>query len=195
MSNLDISISVSWQGRLRRKVFWCTFLILEGIQLVFSMMSVEEEFASVLSLLILPFELSLIVRRAQDAGLKDELKYFLVGADIILTVLDLLSGEDEIVVGVLSLAFLVTLIVLMSKDSIPGVNQWGPNPKEENAGRAQTNSGGSPKRCAARHSATPGRAQVNSGGTPKRVCPTCSGSGKNAAGCTCPRCGGKGSAS
>ena len=163
---------------------------------MFSMMSVEEEFASVLSLLILPFELSLIVRRAQDAGLKDELKYFLVGADILLAILGLILGEDDIELqGVLVLAFVGTLIVFMSKDSIPGVNQWGPNPKEENAGRAQTNSGGSPKRCAARHSATPGRAQVNSGGTPKRVCPTCSGSGKNAAGCTCPRCGGKGSAS
>ena len=175
MSNLDISISVSWQGRLRRKVFWCTFLMFGGILLALSgVMDGVEEISPVLGLLFLPFELSLIVRRAQDAGLKNELKYFLVGADILLAILGLLWGEDDGErQGVLSLAFLIVLIVLMSKDSVPGANQWGPNPKEEAAGRAQ----------------------VNSGGTPKRVCPTCSGSGKNAVGYTCPCCGGKGFAS
>ena len=171
MSNFDISISVSWQGRLRRRTFWCTFLMLGAIDLVGgSMLEDAEGAAAVLSLLLLPFELSLIVRRSQDAGLRDEIKYLLVGAHVMCSILGMVLGEEEVVVGVVALIYVVALIAFLSKDSVPGTNKWGPNPKEAGATVVQ----------------------AGSGETPKQVCPTCSGSGKNAVGYVCPRCGGRG---
>lgn len=177
MSNFNISISVSWQGRLRRRTFWCTFLMIVVINLVGgSILEDAKGAAAVLSLLLLPFELSLIVRRSQDAGLRDEIKYFLVGAHILLAILGIVLDEDAytgsmgMFVLLVSLGYIGGLIAFLSKDSVPGTNKWGPNPKEAGAPVVQ----------------------ADSRGTPKQVCPTCSGSGKNAVGYVCPRCGGRG---
>ena len=138
MSNFDISISVSWQGRLRRRTFWCTFLMFVVIGLVGdSMLEDAEGAAAVLSLLLLPFELSLIVRRSQDAGLRDEIKCLLVGAHILLAILGIVLDEDAYtdssvgtLVMLVSLGYVGGLIAFLSKDSVPGTNKWGPNPKE-----------------------------------------------------------------
>ena len=141
------------------------------------MLEDAEGAAAVLSLLLLPFELSLIVRRSQDAGLRDEIKYLLVGACILIVILGIVLDEDAYtdssvgtLVMLVSLGYVGGLIAFLSKDSVPGTNKWGPNPKEAGATVVQ----------------------AGSGGTPKQVCPTCSGSGKNAVGYVCPRCGGRG---
>lgn len=175
MSNLDISISVSWQGRLRRKTFWCTFLMFSAIGLVGGVLLEGSEGAcAVLSLVLLPFELSLIVRRAQDAGLDDKFKHLLVGAYALISILSMVLDdeffEDNMAVALFFLVYLGVFIVVLSKDSVPGSNKWGPNPKAADAAGVQ----------------------ARSGGAPKQVCPTCSGSGKNAVGHVCPRCGGRG---
>ena len=178
MSNLDISISVSWQGRLRRKTFWCTFLMLSAIELVGgALLEGAEGACAVLSLVLLPFELSLIVRRAQDAGLDDKFKHLLAGAYALISILSMVLGDDfddflddNMAVALFCLVYLGVFIVVLSKDSVPGSNKWGPNPKAADAAGVQ----------------------ARSGGAPKQVCPTCSGSGKNAAGHVCPCCGGRG---
>jgi len=133
-----------FSGRARRKEYWYFVLfaaiisvISYGLDWIFNTQITYPYFNSgwfsiiVGALLILP-NLSVIVRRLHDVN---KSAWFLV---IILTLASILfylfnfnnnSLTILIIAGFIYLIFDVWMIVLLVKDSFPGVNKWGPNPK------------------------------------------------------------------
>ena len=139
------------------------------------------KFSIVAYVIFLPFELSLIARRFQDAGYSAELKRTFMGLNIVLGFLGAVvdfEAEGTEWFGLLSIGCLVALIICGSKDSQPGSNRWGENPKGV---QLQSPPGGA---------GVCGASAGDAGAS--QVCPCCSGSGVNAAGYVCPHCGGTG---
>lgn len=181
--------SIHHNGRLRRSVFWRTFVLITVLQIVIDLIASESitDYDSYIALSIivyavsLPFELSLIARRFQDAGYSSELKYTFLMLNVMLGLACIFvdfDAEGMEWLYALWFGYLVALIICGSKDSQPGSNLWGDNPKGiwEKAPLSGAGIGGAP---------------VGAGGA-SQVCPCCSGNGINAAGYVCPHCGGTG---
>jgi uncharacterized membrane protein YhaH (DUF805 family) len=137
-----------FNGRARRKEFWYFVLISFGISEIFELidsyfvLSVEynDNFLGPLSaafnIMIYIPSLSVTVRRLHDIGLSGYLVFamiFLDAFDLILTFVNpesslwQFSDKYEFIPGLL----VIGLIFLLMKNSIPGNNEYGPNPKLE----------------------------------------------------------------
>ena len=187
MNYFDFSIHQN--GRLRRSVFWRSMVLLTVLSVVMDLYATEHitnhenyiRFSIIVYVIFLPFELSLIARRFQDAGYSVELKRTFMGLSIVLGFLGAIvdfEAEDTEWLGLLSIGYFVALIICGSKDSQPGSNMWGDNPKGVQLQSPPDGAG-------------VGGASAGASGA-SQVCPCCSGGGRNAAGYVCPHCGGTG---
>ena len=185
-----IDLSIHHKGRLSRGVFWRTFVLLFVANIVIDTIEIEgvtDQGAYIIvdALFCLPY-LSLIARRFQDTAFPTELKHAFMCLFVLLIGLCSLNWVDvpdslPDWLGWFFFLYFVALIICCSKDSQPGSNMWGDNPK------------GIQEKVPL-NGAEVIAASVEAGGT-SQVCPCCSGSGVNAAGYVCPRCGGTGTMS
>lgn len=105
---------VGFKGRARRSEFWFFYLFIAIVETIFSILARFAGFFNVLSFIIglallLP-SLAVLVRRYQDMGRKWTSVFFLLIPIV---------GE-------------ILMIVWCAKDSVPGTNEFGPNPKGVN---------------------------------------------------------------
>lgn len=149
----------TFSGRARRSEFWYFFLFNFLVSLVLSLIPFLSILSSLWALAVLIPTLAVTVRRFHDIGKSGwTFLYFLIPGLLyvgylmyfIFTVAfpyikdgsldtelmtELLSNNvtSLVIIGVLGLIAIITWIVwivLMARDSQPGENKWGPNPKE-----------------------------------------------------------------
>ncbi len=101
-----------FEGRARRKEYWMFVLISFLISLVLAVLESSADIGDMLtniySLAILVPTLAVGVRRLHDVG----------------------KSGWWLLIGLIPLIGLIILIVLFARDSVPGSNKYGPNPKE-----------------------------------------------------------------
>lgn len=187
-----IDLSIHHKGRLSRGVFWRTFVLLFVTNIVIDTIEIEgitDQGAYMVILFIvnalfcLPY-LSLIARRFQDTAFPTELKHAFMCLFVLLIGLCCVDWKEDTPddipewLGGYFFLYFVALIICCSRDSQPGSNMWGDNPKGI-------------QEKAPLNGAKVIAASVEAGGS-SQVCPCCCGGGRNAAGCICPHCGGSG---
>lgn len=106
---------VGFGGRARRSEYWyfCLFNIIVSVVLSFLANSVSSAFSllsTVYSLAVLLPGIAVAIRRLHDIGKSGWFYLFIL----------------------IPLVGSIILIVWFCKDSEPGANMWGPNPKEDN---------------------------------------------------------------
>ena len=140
----------TFSGRARRSEFWYFYLfnllVTVGLNIVTKFVPSIKYLSLIYSLGILVPNLAVSVRRLHDIGKRGlTLLWFLVPSFIIVLLLTLMvtvftthnseSGSSTFIILYLVFAFIllalsILFIVWMARDSQPGENQWGPNPKE-----------------------------------------------------------------
>ena len=140
----------TFTGRARRSEFWYFYLfnliVSVGLNIVAIFVPSIKYLSIIYSLGILVPNLAVSVRRLHDIGKSGlTLLWFLVPSFIITMLLTLMvtvfttsnneSGHSTFIIlylifALILLALSIMFIVWMARDSQPGENQWGPNPKE-----------------------------------------------------------------
>ena len=150
----------TFSGRARRSEFWYFFLFNFLISFVLGLIPFLSAVSGLWALAVLIPSLAVGVRRFHDIGksgwtylyflipsflfigyifyfvIKFALPYVNAGYDVDAEfITDLLTNNSKslAIIGILMLISLVAsiiFIVMMAKDSEPGENKWGPNPKE-----------------------------------------------------------------
>ena len=140
----------TFSGRARRSEFWYFYLFIlivsVGLHIVAIFVPSIKYLSFIYSLGILVPNLAVSVRRLHDIGKSGlTLLWFLVPSFIIIMLLTLMvtvfttsnneSGHSTFIIlylffALILLALSIMFIVWMARDSQPGENKWGPNPKE-----------------------------------------------------------------
>ena len=140
----------TFSGRARRSEFWYFYLfnliVSVGLNIVAIFVPSIKYLSFIYSLGILVPNLAVSVRRLHDIGKSGlTLLWFLVPSFIIIMLLTLMvtvfttsnneSGHSTFIIlylffALILLALSIMFIVWMARDSQPGENKWGPNPKE-----------------------------------------------------------------
>ncbi len=159
----------TFSGRARRSEFWYFVLFNFLVSFVIGLIPFLSWVSGLWALAILIPSLAVTVRRFHDIGksgwtylyflipsllymgylfyfvFKYAFSYIQAGNDLDEEfVYDLLMSNSSslAIIGILMLVSLIAsiiLIVWMARDSQPGENQWGPNPKEQPSAEPQTN--------------------------------------------------------
>lgn len=150
----------TFSGRARRSEFWYFFLFNFLVSFVLGLIPFLSVVSGLWTLAVLIPSIAVAVRRFHDIGksgwtylyflipsflfigyifyfvIKTALPYIKAGYDVdaeFIAYLLTTNSSSLAIIGILMLISLITsiiFIVLMAKDSEPGENQWGPNPKE-----------------------------------------------------------------
>jgi len=151
----------TFSGRARRSEFWYFFLFNFLVSFVLSLIPFLSAVSGLWTLAVLIPTIAVAVRRFHDIGksgwtylyflipsilfigyifyfvIKFVLPYVNAGYNVdaeFITDLLTTNSKSLAIIGILMLISLIAsiiFIVMMAKDSEPGENQWGPNPKEQ----------------------------------------------------------------
>lgn len=135
----------TFSGRARRSEFWYFYLFYILVALGLSFLSIRIPIAKYLYILFglgvfLPYT-AVTVRRLHDIGKSGWILLIFMVASLLISMLtflyiDIFAPTNEGSFRTVSIfifivfALAIWFIVLMCKDSQPGENKWGPNPKE-----------------------------------------------------------------
>jgi uncharacterized membrane protein YhaH (DUF805 family) len=97
-----------FNGRARRKEYWYFVLVNFFVGIILTLINADV-ISYIYSIAILIPSLAVVVRRLHDIG----------------------KSGWMILIALIPLAGAIWLLVLMLTDSLPGTNEYGPNPKEE----------------------------------------------------------------
>ena len=132
-----------FSGRARRSEYWYFFLfnfIVSFVLALFARTTKELNILSdIWSIAIFFPSLAVTVRRLHDVG-KSGWYVLLFWLVVILCSLMMFMAGDKDLIGVaifemlLMFAAIIVFIVWLCRDSQPGENKWGPNPKENDWG-------------------------------------------------------------
>ncbi|MBQ2187578.1 MAG: DUF805 domain-containing protein [Bacteroidales bacterium] len=131
-----------FSGRARRSEYWYFYLFNFIVAIVLSIFTITNKDLKILSdiwsLIILFPSLALTVRRLHDIGKSGWYVLLFMLVIILCGFLMFMAGDNDLMVVaaieiLLMLASIIVFIVWMCKDSQPGENKWGPNPKENNS--------------------------------------------------------------
>ncbi|MBR5777833.1 MAG: DUF805 domain-containing protein [Bacteroidales bacterium] len=128
--------STDYKGRTRRRDFWCFWAFYHSINYIFSEIPYKGTpiliVWSIVIAILFPYFLAACVRRLHDVG-KSGWWYLIVVIPALAAIIcSLISVSKFIIITSLAVFILgyIWLLILTLKDSQPGTNKWGDNPKE-----------------------------------------------------------------
>ena len=131
--------STDYKGRTRRRDFWCFWAVYHSVNYVFTEIPYKGTpiliISSIVIAILFPYFLAACVRRLHDVG-KSGWWYLIVvipALTAIICSLFVLTKFTTYASLAICILGYIWILILTLKDSQPGTNKWGNNPKEVKA--------------------------------------------------------------